>query len=216
MQLMKFTHSCVRITDGDRQLVIDPGAFSEVAEALAGVDAVLITHEHFDHVDIPRLAAAADANPQLRVWAPAAVAAQLAREPGLADRTTPVGPGEQLQVAGFEVRTFGGQHALIHPSVPTIANVAYLIDDAVYHPGDSYVVPPASVELGLIPLHAPWAKVAETMDYAISLRPRRAMGIHDALLAPPGLSLYRDRVAEAGADFGTEFLRPEPGEVVVL
>ena len=30
MQLTKFTHSCVRLDDGDRRLVIDPGVFSEV------------------------------------------------------------------------------------------------------------------------------------------------------------------------------------------
>ena len=46
MLLTKFTHSCVRLEDGDRALVIDPGVFSEVEAALSGVNRVLITHEH--------------------------------------------------------------------------------------------------------------------------------------------------------------------------
>jgi len=53
MQLTKFTHSCVRFDDADRSLVIDPGVFSEVDEALDGAGAVLITHEHPDHISEP-------------------------------------------------------------------------------------------------------------------------------------------------------------------
>ena len=49
MQLTKFTHACVRLDDGNRSLVIDPGVFSEVEAALDGVSTVLITHEHVDH-----------------------------------------------------------------------------------------------------------------------------------------------------------------------
>ena len=41
MQLTKYTHSCVRIDDGDRALVIDPGMFSETAIALDDAHAVL-------------------------------------------------------------------------------------------------------------------------------------------------------------------------------
>jgi L-ascorbate metabolism protein UlaG (beta-lactamase superfamily) len=37
-------------------------------EALDGADAVLITHEHFDHLDEGRVRAALDASPGLRVW----------------------------------------------------------------------------------------------------------------------------------------------------
>src|ERR1700759_1667338 len=122
MLLTKFTHSCVRITDDDRALVIDPGMFSEVETALADVSAVLITHEHADHVDADRLAAAAQQNADLRVWAPKSVGDQLAGKPGLADRLTAVGPGEEFTAGGFPVRTFGGQHALIHSSIPVVSN----------------------------------------------------------------------------------------------
>lgn len=216
MLLTKFTHSCVRITDGDRAVVIDPGVFSEVETALDGVDAVLITHEHPDHVDAQRLGSAAAANPSLQVWAPAAVAAQLAEVPALAGRVSEVGPGESFDAGGFGVRTFGGQHALIHGSIPTIANVAYSIEDVVYHPGDSYTVPPQAVDLALIPLNAPWAKIAETMDFAVAVRSRRAVGIHDALLSPTGAGFYGDRVAAIAAEYGTEYSSLAPGESLQL
>ena len=75
MRLTKYTHSCVRLDNGSNALVIDPGVFSEVQPALDGADAVLITHEHADHLNAPALLEAARANAAMRVWAPAPVAA---------------------------------------------------------------------------------------------------------------------------------------------
>lgn len=216
MLLTKFTHSCVRITDGDKALVIDPGVFSEVETALDGVDAVLITHEHPDHIDVNRLSASAAANPSLQVWAPAAVASQLAGDAVLAERVTAVGPGESFGAGGFGIRTFGGQHALIHSSIPIVANVAYSVEDVIYHPGDSYTVPTVPVELTLIPVHAPWARVGEAMDFTAATRSPRAVGIHDSLLAPAGLAMYQARISEIGADFDVEFSPLAAGESLSL
>jgi L-ascorbate metabolism protein UlaG (beta-lactamase superfamily) len=195
MQLTKFSHSCVRITDdNDRRLVIDPGVFSEVAEAVEGIDHILITHQHPDHVDTNALGEAAAANPALKVWAPKDVIDQLAKVAELEGRLTAVGPGESFVAGGLPIRTFGGQHALIHSSIPVVQNVAYLVGEAIYHPGDSYVVPTAPVEVALIPLNAPWAKVAETIDFTIAMRAPRAFQIHDALLGDIGRGFYAGQI----------------------
>src|SRR3954471_14972299 len=170
MELTKFGHACVRGADGHRPLAIDPGVLTDVAQALTDIDAVLITHEHADHVDVDRLAAAAGQKPPLRGWAPKSVADQLAGNQVLSDRVTAVGPGQSFVAGGLQVRTYGGQHALIHSSIPVIANVGYLIGDAVYHPGDSYVVPNAVVEALLVPINAPWSKLAEAIDFSIAVR----------------------------------------------
>src|SRR5262249_34080794 len=68
MQMIKFTHACVRLIDGERSLLIDPGIWAE-AEAFDGVTDVLVTHEHADHVDVDRLVAAHMSNVDLRVYA---------------------------------------------------------------------------------------------------------------------------------------------------
>ena len=211
MRLTKFTHSCVRLDDADRSLVLDPGAFSEVETALDGAGGVLITHEHPDHIDVDRLRTAMRKDPRLRVWAPAGVAATLA---DLGEQVVAVGAGEAFDAAGFPVRTFGGQHALIHPTIPVVANLAYLIDDEVYHPGDSLVVPPVPVRLLLAPLHAPWSKTGEVIDFVVSVRAPHVHQIHDGLLNEIGRGFVEGHVTRIGAEHGSDFRHLKPSETV--
>jgi L-ascorbate metabolism protein UlaG (beta-lactamase superfamily) len=211
MQLTKFTHSCVRLDDGDRTLVLDPGSFSEVETALDGAAAVLITHEHPDHLDPDRLRTAARQNPRLRIWAPAGVAATLA---DLGEQVVAVASGESFDAAGFAIKTFGGQHAVIHPTVPVVANVGYLIEDAVYHPGDSLIVPPVPIKTLLAPIHAPWSKTAEVIDFVVSVRAPHAYPIHDGLLNELGLGFVEGHVSRIGAQYGSEFRHLKPTETV--
>jgi L-ascorbate metabolism protein UlaG (beta-lactamase superfamily) len=69
MKLTKFTHACVRLEKDGRVLVLDPGNFSETDQALADADAVLITHEHADHVDADAVAAALQGSASLQLFA---------------------------------------------------------------------------------------------------------------------------------------------------
>lgn len=207
MQLTKFTHSCVRLVDGERALVIDPGSFCEVEEALDGVSTVLITHEHADHIDVLRLTAAAQADPDLRVWAPQSVAALLG---DLGDRVTVVAPDQTFTAGGFSIATLGGQHALIHPQIPVVHNVGYVVEGNVYHPGDSLVVPKQPVGTLLVPAHAPWSKIGEVIDFQIAVRAAKAFAIHDGLLNDNGLGLIQAQLGRFGAEYGTEFSRLTP------
>src|SRR2546425_11556262 len=76
MRLTKMGHACVRLEKDGRILVIDPGTLTE-PEALDGAEAVLITHEHPDHVDMDRFRIAAERTPHLEIWTTSALAAQL-------------------------------------------------------------------------------------------------------------------------------------------
>lgn len=220
MLLTKFTHACVRLEKDGTAIVLDPGTFSEVEEAIDGAAAVLITHEHADHFDKAGIAAAVRADPGLEVHAPAGVAEQLAEE--LSDdhsaaRVHAVEPEQHYTIAGFDIRTFGGQHALIHPHIPVVRNIGYLIEGRVYHPGDSFIVPhSAAVKTLLVPVHAPWSKTAEVIDFVTSVRAPRAHQIHDALLNETGLSMVEGHVARLGKHYGTEFEHLDPRQSVTL
>jgi glyoxylase-like metal-dependent hydrolase (beta-lactamase superfamily II) len=211
VQVTKFTHSCVRFDDGDRSLVVDPGVFSEVSAALDGAGAVLITHEHFDHIDVDQLRAAAQRDSRLRIWAPEPVATALG---DLGEQVLTAAPGEAFDAAGFAIRTFGGQHALIHPTIPVVPNVGYLIEGSVYHPGDSLIVPPVPVGVLLAPLHAPWSSTGEVIDFVVSVRAPRTVGIHDALLTDIGRGLVESHVGRIGGEHGCEYTHLAPADTL--
>jgi L-ascorbate metabolism protein UlaG (beta-lactamase superfamily) len=201
MQLTKYGHSCVRIDDGDRTLVLDPGTLSDLDPALDGAGAVVITHEHMDHLDADRVRAAAAADPRLRIWAPARVVATLG---DLGEQVVAVGAGESFDAGGFAVQTFGGQHALIHPLIPVVPNVACLIDGAVYHPGDSFTVPPAPVSTLLFPAAAPWSRMAEVIDFLIAVRAPKALPIHDAIVNDAYRMILRNNLTPILERFGVQ------------
>ena len=202
MQLTKFGHSCVRFDDGDRSLVIDPGAFSNVDAALDGVDAILVTHEHMDHLDVDKVSAALRADSRLRIHAPQAV---LDKIDGIGEQGVAVRGGESFDAAGFAIRTFGDQHAVIHPLVPCVANVGYLVADTVYHPGDSLVIPPFGMSTLLLPAMAPWAKVSEIIDYAVAARAAHVHPIHDFLVKDVYFGVLVNNMKPIIEPFGIEY-----------
>ena len=210
-RLIKFAHSCVRFDDGDRSLVIDPGVLSEVEAALDGAGGVLITHEHPDHIDAEKLRAAAARDPRLRIWAPPNLAASLG---DLGEQVVSVVPGQSFDAVGFAVETFGGQHGLLHPTVPIVQNNCYLIDGAVYHPGDSVIVPSKQVDVLLLPIHAPWSSTADVIDFAVSVRAPNAYPIHDGLLNDTGLSFVEAHVKRIGAEHGVEYANLRSGSSI--
>src|SRR5215831_13187521 len=158
MRMIKFTHACVRLERDGRHLLLDPGTWAEDA-AFDGATDVLVTHEHADHVDVDRLVAAHARSP-LTVYAPASVAAMLTAL-GSAVRTVEL--GDEFTAAGFAVKAVGGKHAVIWNGIPDCANLGYLVDGAVYHPGDSLFVPDGPVETLLVPTAAPWLKLGEVL-----------------------------------------------------
>jgi L-ascorbate metabolism protein UlaG (beta-lactamase superfamily) len=212
MELIKHGHACVVLADADRRIVIDPGAYTDPA-ALEGAEAVLVTHEHADHFEPVRLRAALEAAPELEVWTNRSVAAALE---GLGGRVHVVGAGDAVEVAGFDVHVHGELHAEIHPDVPRIPNVGFLVAGQVFHPGDAWTVPDEPVPTLLLPLHAPWSKVAELIDYLRAVDADQAYAIHDGLLNDTGLGLVSGLLGERGPGTPTPVSRVVPGDAVEL
>lgn len=186
LTLTRHGHACVRIERDGRALVVDPGAWSDVDAALAGAEAVLVTHEHPDHVEVGLVAERV--RDGVTVWAPEPVIAALDAAGAPRERLNPVAHGDELAVAGAGVRVLGERHAVIHPDLPVPANVAYLVDDVVLHPGDSWTLPPdgTSVDVLLLPVGAPWLRLADAVEHVRAVGPRRVVPIHDELLSDKG------------------------------
>lgn len=190
MRLTKYTHACVRLEKDGKVLVIDPGIWTE-PEALDDADAVLVTHEHFDHLNADLLDTLT-----MPVWTNAGAAEELRK---LGDRVSVVAAGDSFEAAGFSVRVFGTDHAVILPELGVpCRNTAFLVEDAVFHPGDSWTKPNRAVHTNLVPISRPWNVLADAVAYSRAVEAEQTIGIHDGLLNERGLGLAKNWIGNHG------------------
>jgi L-ascorbate metabolism protein UlaG (beta-lactamase superfamily) len=213
MRLTKLGHACVSLEKDGATLVIDPGTWSGPG-VLNGAQAVLVTHEHPDHLDAAAVRAALTDDPALELWSNPSVTAQFA---DFGSRVHEVAEGDVITPAGFDVHVYGRDHAQIMPEVPIIANTGFAVEGLVFHPGDSFTVPQEPVATLLLPVSAPWLKFAEVASYAREVAPARGgIAIHDAIVSPEGIGLISRLLTMVGGGDGAQFVRLDPGTVVDL
>jgi L-ascorbate metabolism protein UlaG (beta-lactamase superfamily) len=186
MRLTKFGHACVRIEQDGQVLVIDPGMFTD-PDALDGATAVLITHEHPDHLHPDNLRAS-----DAPIWTIDGVAARLREDaPDVAERVSVVSPGEAFD-AGLPVRAVGELHAVIHPDLPRVHNSGYVVeagDRRLFHPGDALTGPGEPVDVLCVVVSAPWMKASEGIDFAREVGAPMNVAIHDRIYSEAGLGI---------------------------
>ena len=213
MRITKLGHSCLHVQDGQADLLLDPGGFSAGFEKLTGLTAVLITHQHADHLDPARLPALLAANPGARLYAEEGTTAQLA---DLGIEAVAVHDGDTLDDAvGTEITVHGRDHAIIHRDMLGVGNTAFLIGGRLLHPGDALLVPDVDVDILALPTAAPWMALKEAIDYLRAVDPKVAFPIHDATLTPAAVGMYYGRF-EAMGPTDSRWLTLVDGEPVDL
>lgn len=196
-RIIHFGHSCVLVETGSARLLIDPGTFATGFEVARELDAVLVTHQHPDHLDVEKLPVLMAANPNATLVVDEGSAAVVS---DLGLPATVLRAGDSLEVAGAAINVAGGRHAVIHQDIPVIPNNCYVIDHgAFYHPGDSLIVPEQAIDVLGVPAAAPWLKTSEAVDFLRAVAPRAAVPIHDAVVARRELYIgLLDRLKPAG------------------
>lgn len=181
MKITHFGHAAVLVeTASGARALFDPGTYSSGFEGLENLDLIFVTHAHPDHVDAGRLAALRDANPNAALIANAEATA--AAGPSR-DGDRQVFDEAAFDLAGVRIELTGQAHATIHPALPPMSNTGFILDGAVWHPGDAFDAEPTKVDVLLLPVGGPWMKIAEAIDFARAVAPRVVVPIHQAGLA---------------------------------
>jgi L-ascorbate metabolism protein UlaG (beta-lactamase superfamily) len=197
MRITHLGHACLLVEMADTRLLVDPGNFAGDLSGVRDLDAVLVTHQHPDHLDPDRFPDLARANAGARVLCDPGSVDVLA---GLGvEATAHDGP---TRVGAVTVTPVGETHALIHDDIPRIPNVGVRLDadgePSVFHPGDALDAEPGEVDVLAFPLQAPWQRSRDMVGFLRRLTAPHAVPVHDGLLQPRGRALYLGQAANLG------------------
>jgi L-ascorbate metabolism protein UlaG (beta-lactamase superfamily) len=202
MLITHLGHSAVLVETENARILIDPGNFSDAWHGLADLDAVLLTHQHPDHLDPEQLPALLTANRGVRLFAEPSILDKVAAGdlPSLEAAAEALPADRQEAVGDVLITAVGGQHAVIHRDLPRIGNVGFLLSSegqpTLFHPGDAYDTAPPGVDILAVPAYGPWAAIKETVDFVRAVGALEGFPIHEGLLNERGFALVFRRVNE--------------------
>ncbi len=179
MQIKKLGHCCLSIEINGVKVLTDPGAWSTMQNEETGVQIVLITHEHSDHLHVESLKKVLVNNPGAAVVTNASVGTILTKE-GIP--FTLVSGGESNTFLNILVEGFGHEHAPILPIITPVENTSYLIAEKLYVPGDAFALPNKPVDILALPVCGPWMHMSEAIAFTESIKPRIVFPVHDGML----------------------------------
>jgi L-ascorbate metabolism protein UlaG (beta-lactamase superfamily) len=203
MILTKYEHACFTVEKDGKLVVVDPGEWTTDIGSPENVVAIVITHEHSDHFDVNALGALIAHNPEAIIYAHQNITRQFGD-------TLPhhaVAAGDTVDIAPFSFEFFGGEHAVIHESLPKVANLGVMINDSVYYPGDSFTPPDRPVKALALPVGAPWLKISDAIDFVTALKASFVFPTHDAVLSNAGKGLPDKMIPEFVQKYGGTYQR---------
>lgn len=211
MKLTKYEHSCIDITHNNERILIDPGIFTLSIPDYKNISAVIVTHQHPDHLDIEKLQTIHQENPQLQIISTQDVVAKLNDVNLPAHAVT---DGDRKTVGAFDLRFSGDQHAVIHASIPVVQNICVTINNTLYLPGDSLKVPSHEVAVLGVPIAAPWMRLMEAMDFIEAIKPKQVIPVHEAVLSEAGFGIHSSRLEQSSQNVGARYTPLKTGESI--
>lgn len=179
MNIKKIGHCCLLIQTEKLTILTDPGAFSTGQNLITGIDVVLITHEHADHLHTESLKEVLKNNPEAKVLTNTSVGKKL-DEIGVAYSL--LERRSQTEVFGLTLEAFDCGHEEIFEEIGQVQNTGYFIDNKLFYPGDSFCNPEKPVDILALPVAGPWCKISDAIRYALSVKPRKVFPVHDGML----------------------------------
>jgi L-ascorbate metabolism protein UlaG (beta-lactamase superfamily) len=183
-----------------KKIMTDPGVFSTEQENETGIDMVLITHEHQDHIHMESLKKVLQNNPNTMVVTNSAVKELLDVE------NIPCVVHEEGSLEnGIKLFAKTCPHADIYDGIGPVQNTGYMIENRLFYPGDAFLDPGLPVEILALPVSAPWCKIREVLEYGIKIKPKHAFPVHDAIINKTALGIFHGMTGRILAENGVDF-----------
>jgi len=180
MKITKYIHSFVMVEEGKDKVLVDPGPFSFIedavrAESFDGVKAIFITHKHADHYDPHAIKKILKNNPKALIFGNKETV-EVLDEAGIGAEIFEKGDKE---IGELRVTAFFAVHEPLPDAVP--ANTAFLFNNDFLHPGDSFgsVIFDYTAKAIALPVFGPWMAVTEALDFVLEYKPKQVMPVHD-------------------------------------
>ncbi len=206
MEITKFEHSCWEVIEDKSRLVIDRGIYSKSLTDFNNITAVVVTHEHADHLDSEVLAKIVEQNPSVQIFGTNQVAAQFNK-----NMTVPE-LGREYKVGDLSLEFFGEKHHLFDD----VENIAVLVNKKFFSGGDSYTKPNVPVELAAVPASAPWFRIDEGIENIKTIKARIVAPTHNALLSEIGESIHYRILGGAAQQAGKTWKVIKTGESIEI
>ena len=77
-------------------------------------------------------------------------------------------------------------------------------------------MPDRAVPNLLLPVHAPWSRIADVIDYVRAVGAQHAYAVHDGLLNDNGLNIVGGLLTDRGPGVPTPYERLAPGTSITV
>src|SRR4051812_17358036 len=125
MNIKKIGHCCLIIKEQGLTIMTDPGSFSTGQNEVTGIDVVLITHEHQDHLHVDSLKQVMKNNPQAKIITNTSVGKILDAEH---IPYTIIAHNQTTTINSILIEGLGTTHAEIYKTIPSVENTGYMIN----------------------------------------------------------------------------------------
>ncbi|MFH0890765.1 MAG: MBL fold metallo-hydrolase [Candidatus Liptonbacteria bacterium] len=185
MRITKYGHCALLIEEAGVRILTDPGSYSLRQTEARGLNAIVITHEHGDHLHLDSLKTLIRENPGVRVITNSGAGAILSGERIVFELME---DGASGNVSGLKLEALGNEHAEIYQDFGRAQNTGFFFGGRFFYPGDAFYLPNKSVEVLALPVAGSWLKISEAMEYALAVKPLRVIPVHDGILKNANLA----------------------------
>ncbi len=207
MKITKFGHCCLLIEENGLRILTDPGMFTTAQNELTNLDVILVTHEHGDHFHVTSLKQVLQNNPDAEVITNRSVGALLDKE-NITYQL--INDKETVTIKDILIEAFEAPHALVYQAEPDMLNTGFFIAEKLFYPGDALIQPGKAAEVLACPTAGPWLKLAEALDYAKAIKPKKLFPVHDAVLSEAGQGFTNNWFQSVLKPLGIDVIVPEP------